>query len=555
MRRVWMCWLAAVMVSVAGVTAGQAQPVEPAGCDDILLAPRDVNGKKVGPSSCQKLETPLTLDGRPFTRIDIGLDGSVDGFITKTGDYKEYLTNAPDLVFGQTSDEGERLPAIAKYERAKGAGMAVIFPRNRADWNGKMWVTVHGRGASFKEGGLKAWDKNLNPADPLADLNKYDKLMLAKGYALVKTKRTSAEGLGEIIATLPDGSTVDYVAFNDTANYIKDFTEVAENLLQKRHGQLPARTYFYGHSAGARIGRGINYTPGLNRGRDGKAMFDGILADDGAAGGWLPVVMKGGKDVLFSTEAEKAAFVPQLDVSHQMYNNIWPSKRPDFMSNSYLANKRNNARILKEKGMTAKHRMYEVRGISHSGGESLPDGRRGEIQILDMSKLMTRFIDMVDAWVDKGVAPPPSRSDWAVLGDVNNDGTIENPGLAVPDVACPLGVYYPHPNTRAGTTAFAPFTGQGLEPLDAENVYVDMNRNGIWDFRETPAQAWQRLGLLKPGEPLTREAYVGCVTKAAEQLRTDGFFTPAVAAWYVEQARTADLAPKPAAPPATTKSK
>ena len=43
---------------------------------------------------------------------------------------------------------------------------------------------------------------------------------------------------------------------------------------------MPGRTYFYGHSAGARIGRGINYTPGLNQGRDGKPMFDGILAEN-----------------------------------------------------------------------------------------------------------------------------------------------------------------------------------------------------------------------------------------------------------------------------------
>lgn len=549
MRRIWVCpFTAAVIFSSAALMAGD-QGGTAAVCDEFLLPQRDVSGRKVGPASCHKLETPLTLDGRQYARLDIGLDGTVDGHLTKTGDYKEYLTNAPDLVFGQTGEDGRRLLGIARYERAKGAAMAVIFPRDRSAWNGKMWVTVHGRGASFKEGGLKAWDKNLNPADPPADLNKYDKLMLSKGYALVKTKRTSSEGLGEIITTLEDGTTVDYAAFNDNANYIKDFTEVAQNIVRQRLGAAPTRTYFYGHSAGARIGRGINYTPGLNLGRDGTVMFDGILADDGAAGGWLPVVMKDGKDTLFATDAQKAAFVPQLDVSHQMYNNIWPSGKLPFMSQSYLANKRNNARILREKGLTPKHRMYEVRGISHSGGESLPDGRRGEIQILDMSKLMTRFIDMLDAWVDKGVAPPASRSDWAVLGDADNDGAIELPAIAMPEIACPLGVYYPYPNTRAGTTAFAAFTGQGLEPLDAESVYVDMNRNGIWDFRETPAEAWQRLGLLPRGQALTREAYVGCVTQSARQLEKDGFFGAETVAWYVAQAETADLTPQPATGP------
>jgi hypothetical protein len=534
----------AVNLTAPVVTSAQGAP---ASCDAFLSPPREIKKGKAGPSSCLSLETPVTLDGRAYTRLDLGLDGSVEGFISTQGDYKEYLTNAPDLVFQQTADPGPVLFAVAKYERAKGASMVLLFPRDKGAWNGKLWVTVHGRGASFKEGGLKAWDKNLNPADPLSDLNKYDKLMLSKGYALAKTRRTTAEGLGEIITTVEDGTTVDYAAFNDSAAYIKDFTEVAEKALTQRLGQAPRRTYFYGHSAGARIGRGINYTSGLNTGRDGAVLFDGILADDGAAGGWLPVKMQGGKDVLFASDAEKAKFVPQLDVSHQMYNNIWPSKKPDYMSESYLANKRNNARILREKGLTPKHRMYEVRGISHSGGESLPEGRRGEIQILDMSKLMTNFIDMLDSWVDKGVQPPVSRSDWEVLGDANRDGVIEQPAVAMPDVACPLGVYYPYPNSTAGTTAFAPFTGQGLEPLDANKVYVDMNRNGVWDYRESPSQAWRRLGLLQAGQELTRAAYTACVQKSAEGLRKDGFFSEATVTWYLEQAKSIDLLPKASA--------
>jgi hypothetical protein len=539
-------WLVALAVSIGGtlIATPAAAQLKEAPCDDLVPPSREVKGKKVGPNSCLMQETPLTFEGRKLVRLDLGLNGTVDGFITKTGDYKEYLTNAPDLVFPQTADDGPRYLAIAAYERDKGASMTVIYPADRSSWNGKLWVTVHGRGSSFKEGQLKAWNKNVDPSDPTRDLNKYDKEMLGKGYALAKTRRTSAEGLGEIIATLEDGSTVDYVAFNDTANYIKDFTEVAEKALQNRLGQAPRRTYFYGHSAGARIGRGINYTPGLNKGRDGQPMFDGILADDGAAGGWLPVLMKDGKDVLLTTEAEKAAFVPQIDISHQMYSNIWPSKRPAFMSNSYLENKRNNARILREKGIApAKERMYEIRGISHSGGESLPDGRRGDVQIWDMSRLIDRFIDIMDAWVDKGVSPPPTRSDWTVLGDVNGDGSIENPAVAVPDIACPLGVYFPFPNSTAGSTSFAPFTGKGLEPLDGNNVFVDMNRNGLWDFRETPTQAWQRLGLLKKGESLTSSAYVACVQATAEQLRKDGFFSDKTVAEYVERAKKADLQP------------
>jgi hypothetical protein len=254
--------------------------------------------------------------------------------------------------------------------------------------------------------------------------------------------------------------------------------------------------------------------------------------------------MKDGRDVLLTTAAEKAAFVPQIDVAHQMYNNIWPPQHPAWMSSSYLENKRNNARILQQKAV-ANYRIYEVRGTSHSGGESLPDTmQRGELQNIDVSKVMDRFIDMLEAWVDKGQAPPPTRSDDPSLGGARAGGGVERPALALPEIACPLGVYYGYPNSTAGATAFAAFTGSGIEPLDGNDVFVDMNRNGVWDYRETPTQAWRRLGLLKADETLTRETYVACVTNAASHLRDEGFLSAKTAAAYAQQAATADLQPK-----------
>ena len=537
--------LVTALLFVAAARVAAARPAQPASCDSFLLAPREVNGKKVGPSSCQMQETPITYDGKKFTRVDIGLDGTVDGYAAKEGDYKDYFTNGPDLVFPQTWGDRKIYFGVAKYEKAKGSAMAVLVPDGAA-WNGRIFVTVHGRGVSFKEGSLKAWDKMFDPANPVADLDKYEKEMISKGYVLIKTRRTTTEGIGEISTTLEDGSTVDSIAFNDTAHYIMDFADVARAVIAKRLGKPPVHVYMYGHSAGARIGHSIDYTPGLNVGRDGKRYFDGFLDDDPAAGTWYPVVMKNGKDVLLQTPEDKAKFVPMIDVAHQMYNNIWPPKHPDWMSNSYLENKRNNARILKEKGID-KYRMYEVRSISHSGGEGYADGKRGPLEILDLSKMMDRFIDMLDAWADKGTVPPPTHSDYAMLGDANKDGVIENPGLSFPEVACPLGVYYGYPETTSGATAFAPFTGQGIEPLNQKLVWVDMNRNGLWDYRETPTQAWQRLGLLKANETLTREKYVACVTKAADTLAKEGFFSAKTAAWYADQAKTTELQPKPSA--------
>jgi hypothetical protein len=546
MRRLPRLGIAASVALAAIVPAiAVAQQPAPAKCDDFLSAQREVKGQKVGPQSCMMLETELTYEGRPYKRLDIGLDGTAEGYLAKANEYKEYLTLAPDLVFPQAGNPGPVFFAVAGYERAKGAAMIVVFPKDRSAWNGKMFVTAHGRNTAFKEGSLKAWDKNLDPADATGDLNKYDLLMVEKGYALVKTRRTSIEGLGEIIATLEDGTKVDYAAFNDNAAYIRDFTTVAQSAVAKRLGEAPSRTYLYGHSAGARIARGINYTAGVNRRPDGKPYFDGFLNDDPAAGGWLPVVMKDGKDVLFATEAEKAAFVPQLEIFHQLYNAVWPLKnKPDFTSLSFLDNKRRNALILRDKGLESKYRSYEIRDTSHFGGEDDRRGAKGEVNNLDISKMMDRFIDILDAWADKGVAPPPSRSDLAELGDTNRDGVLDAPALAYPESACPLGVYYPYPTHGAYQTALAAFTGEGLEPTFKDKSFADMNRNGVWDRRETPAQAWRRLGLLKQGEDLTRDKYVACVKAAAEKLEKDGFFSRKTAEAYIEQAAKTELAPK-----------
>src|SRR5262249_32526702 len=193
-----------------------------------------------------------------------------------------------------------------------------------------------------------------------------------------------------------------------------------------------------------------------------------------------------------ASDAEKAAFVTQLEVSHQLYNADSPGEKAPWISTNYLENKRRNAMLLRDKGLGAKHRMYEVRGVSHSGGEGGADARRPG-DVLDLSRLMDRFIDMLDAWVDRGVAPPPSHSDLADIGAPVGAAPTEHPALGMRETACRLGVYAQSPPSGggAGTTFFTPFTGDGLEPLDGRRVFVDMNGNGVWDRRETPTEAWR----------------------------------------------------------------
>lgn len=549
-RTAGRCLAGAISLILASAPL-RAQSVAEKSCDDLLLPARTSKGQKVGPSSCRMLESIITMESAgaanlsEYRRLDVGLDGRVEGYLPQTGMYINYFSNAPDLVFPSGMNPGPIYHGVATYTRNTGAAMTIVYPADAGAWNGKMWVTVHGRGRSFKRGSLKAWNKNLDAANAAGDLDKYEQLIVAKGYALVKTHRTSETLGGDVEVTLEDGTVYPERNLNDNAQYIIDFALLAEQLLQKRLSKAPARVYFYGHSAGGRIGRTLNYVPGLNRRADGRHVFDGILADDSATGLWLPVVMKDGTDVLFGSDAEKAAFVPQLEVTHQLYNAESPGEKAPWISTNYLENKRRNAVILRDKGLGARHRMYEVRSVSHSGGEGASDARRAG-QILDLSRMMDRFIDMLDAWVDRGAAPPPSRSDLPDIGDADRDGIVEHPALAMPEVACPLGVYaqYPPSGGGAGTTFFVPFTGEGLEPLDGRRVFVDMNGNGVWDFRETPTQAWRRLGLLQKSEELTRDKYVACVQAAAETLRKDGFFSDKTAAWYIDQAKSAELKPK-----------
>lgn len=551
--------LLAAALSTAG-QAGQtrpaarpsARPAEPTGgvtCNDMLPPVRVVKGPKtgrefkVGATSCLLMERSATVGGRQYVRLDVGLDGSTDGYVSTNpkGDYRGYMTNAPDLVFPQTADPGPIVLSVVGYSMNQGAVMSIFYPVDRAAWNGKVWVTAHGA----NRGGARIFD----PFDKIEQaVNSYDEQMLARGYIVVKTRRVAnVDGLSRTPNPPPTGlkgytetdRSVTYAAFNDTHHYVMDFTLVADNIIRKRLGQAPARTYFYGHSAGARMGRGFNYTPGLNKRPDGKVLFDGFLVDDSGAGTWLPVLMKNGEDVLFKTDADKAVMVPQLEIVHQMYNNIWETSVALGVTHSYLENKRTNARMLRDKGLTPKFRAYEVRSVSHAG--SGPG--------LDVAPLWGQMFDMLDAWVDKGTAPPATRSDWKELGDADRNGEIENPGLSLPEVSCPLGVWYPI-TTESGNIDFAPFTGKGLEPLDRNKVFIDMNRNGSWDYRETPTEAWRRLGLLAKTEELTREKYVSCVTAAAELLAKDGFLSRETVNQYIERAKTTELMPteKPATP-------
>ncbi len=549
-----------------------------ASCNEFLIPKMQIKGKMIGQESCQMIETDFIFEGRKYHRMDMGISGTLDGYVTKQGQYGNYFLSDPEFLYEQAGITFNRFYGIGHYEAAKGSALIFIYPAAES-WNGKEFVTAHGAGESFKTGSLKPWDKNLNSEDPTKDLSSYEKLMLEKGYALAKTRRSTPYHGGDVPVTLEDGSVFPEANFNEQPRLVLGFAEVGWKVLEKRLGRKPSRTYWYGHSNGGRMGRLLNYQPGLNVSSDGKHIIDGILADDAGSGEWEPIVMKNGKDVLFTPQEDlpwfvtenasfavppnvfsgskhKDWFVPQIDISHQLYVNETPDHGPSFVSNNFLWNKYLNTKYLKEKGLGDKQRMYEIVGVSHIGDDYAPSARRSDVVVLPISRLMDGFMDILDAWVENGTKPPDTKSDWTVLSPPDKDGLRKNAALRMPEIACPTGVYYQFPPSAGlsgqGITGFASFTGNGLEPLDgrgpvkepnssSDNYYfgfVDMNRNATRDAVESMTEAWQRLGLISPDSKFSRSAYTACVQKSVNALAKEKFISPKTVKLYMDQAAT-----------------
>ena len=495
-------------------------------------------GKPVGVEECRIIseETVFNIKGHKFRRVEMRITGTVDGWAsTEKGSRAIYFTDGPDFVFTQLGLTGLRSRGIARYESSMGHGMTIFYPEDSRHWNGKLYMTAHGAGSYGAIGTLMPRDPNAK-FNSLQNVNRYATLLIDKGYAVAHTMRSSDRTRGDVSVTLEDGTTLKN-NLSSHAGLMTSWTALAQNFVSKRVGSKAKRTYFYGHSAGGFLGRLINYQPGANADADGKPTFDGFLIDDAGGGLWLPKLVVNNQDILFTTDQERQRFVKQIDVTHLLY----AGETGDF-----LQNKRENARLLREKGLEAKHRMYEIRGVSHFDAGQV--SRRDLVfQTLDLSGIFDALIDRMDAWVEKDLPPPATKTDMVEPGAANKNGNDKNSAVALPEVVCPLGVYYIFPpaldpGRRGGQeTAFAPFDGANLEPLDGRGIFVDLNGNGVRDKRESVSQAWQRLGLLKPGQKLTQAVYSACVNAAASKLVKEGLLPKKVGEFYAEQANKARL--------------
>ena len=98
--------LMACGVAAAGAQlAGSRQAA--ASCDEFMVPKYQVDGKAVGQERCRMMEHPVTLDGRTYRRIDIGITGTIEGYTPTEGLRASYFTTEPDFVFIQVGNRLE----------------------------------------------------------------------------------------------------------------------------------------------------------------------------------------------------------------------------------------------------------------------------------------------------------------------------------------------------------------------------------------------------------------------------------------------------------------
>ena len=523
----------------------------PINCAQFMAPRKDVSGKLVGQEECLMLDYGVVEPLKKYHRVDIGISGTLSGYVVKDGARQNYFTSGPDFTYTQFGNvDHPRFHGILKYEMEKGTSLTLTYPET--GWNGKVFVMVHGRSGSFLRRTLRPWNEYYDQAKPF-DANKYERSMLERGYAVARTRR-NADGFapGDFSAVLDDGTVWPDQNINMVPELILDEVRFVDNVLKQRLGKKPSRNYWWGHSAGTYTGLALNYMiqfePQLNKDADGQETISGFLDDDPGGGLFLPMLQKNGTDILYRTPEERAKFVKTLVISHQAYPLVYSNvvvgefdakHAPAGISDTALINKRNMAKLFSKKGMDNVFRMYEVRGVSHQGDEDLETNTNRDIQVVHLSRVMDAAVDLLDNWVEKGIEPPKTKADDASVSTIS--------AISLPETACPLGHYYPFPAMRgnnsgsAGVTSFAAYDGAGLEPLDGQLMYVDMNHDGRRDQRETVTQAWQRLGLLNQKEIFGRDKYVSCVEGAVMKLRNEGLFTDNSVRQYLEEARKAQL--------------
>jgi hypothetical protein len=529
----------------------------PTPCNNLIVPQHMVQGHLVGETSCEVTDqsTVQNNKGQNFNEVNIGIGGTAFGYLDPNtqGNTRKDLTDVPNVLFPQFGITSWS-PAIGTYTGTAtasdaGAGITVLYPQNKADWNGKMFFAVHGQSNDTPIGAIVPQAVGAAVTNDTFN-NLYADEMINQGYAVVYSRRPAVSGVPSTI--VGTNTTLDE-SLNDNVDTLLSFLQSGQKLVQQQMGKSPSETYWYGHSAGVIVGRLLNYS-GLNKAPNGKPYINGFLDDDAGGGLPLPVSMPEGQvlgeqgneatfpqsDLLFQTPQQKTSFTKEINFAHDMYESYhtWLSEV------SYLQLKRENTKLDDQLGVPA--RTYEVAGVSH-----IPNSDGSPTNTLDMDGLISSAITNLDAWVTHNTQPPASIVNTASVStsapivtssnpapDAKTNNVDKQTSVQLPPLACPTGIRFsqPAPNGSPTSTGYAAYDGSSLEPVNAGGQLVDVNNNGVRDTMPTMTQAWRSLGLLGQNQQLTKGVYVSCVQQSVNKLTSEHLLSQSVADWYVQTA-------------------
>ena len=131
--------LAGAPLTVQGETL--ADEAAAASCSQYMAPQRNVNGKMVGQEECVMSDHGIVEPDRKYHRVDMGISGTLSGYVVKDGARQNYFTSGPDFTFTQYGNpQSPRFHGILRYEAAKGNSLTLIYPES--GWNGKLFVLV-----------------------------------------------------------------------------------------------------------------------------------------------------------------------------------------------------------------------------------------------------------------------------------------------------------------------------------------------------------------------------------------------------------------------------
>ena len=575
-------------------------------------APGDVEQRLVGPEECKIVADKeiQNMHGVTYRQVSIAISGTVFGFAPVNalalpplgtgvaGEGRENTFSDHAFMWQTQSTMGPFVPGVGYYKyEAKDTptSVEVLIPKDPADWNGRMWVLVHGAG--------RLPPLQFHPRKP-GEFNRYTETsesagtLIDDGYAVVWTRRDAAITNEDSLAiantvVLDDGTKLGGkgelgMGFNDNLGIIRDYTVISRNFITEQMNKKPEHIFYRGHSAGGAVGRSFLLIRGMNSDHAGNKLFDGFYLDD-SAGGRGPTayfweselvdehgtfkLTPSEKDYLVFAGEQMKFMTPVIEVIHGAYtggNTATVPRLFERVPGTYTHYKRENARINIEKGLGDLWKSYEIAGVSHADA-SAEANKYPELaaQMVDIGGVAIMLQRALADWVLEGKKPPATRVDAFDVWELDKTA---GPAIQLPETACPRGIFRPYMNRPDGTAVgsspalFVPYltklvpqvnqnqewpTGfkeEYLEPLDRYGYLVDMEESGHRMTRPSIQQMWHvryreglKSGVLKPYETLTRERYMACVSDAAAKLHADELLTDEAKAWYIEKSKTDEI--------------